>query len=451
MKAIIHNRHFKNQVTSLAASAALGLGCAAAVMSLASTPAHAAPPGFASITATPGLCGDSLPGIVTVNDAGQLLYYRQDRRYSPFPFWPTPDVLDQGWWKLDIIAPGDFNGDGSNDLIARNRDTGALYLYPGNGCGFSPRIQIGSGWQGLQIAPGKFHGNLGLPDLAATFPDGLMRMYTNAGNNAFAPTYPIIMGGWESYTLIPGGDFNRDGKGDLMSIGPDGTLWFYPGSGNGQFPTRTAVGSGWFGLRVTGGVDFDGNGYPDLIAADAAGNLWLYPGLSGLKFGNRQQIGSGWFPPNPVSANAAFTFAGTMITGGSASQRATVSAVLDAYGQHTQIAQVSLQPGLPHLGLTEACWYPTTPLIQLDSSMTGTQLTQVAAHELAHAIQNIVYGNDCLWNKPNVYNQFGGYEAMADCMTQAMTGSTLFLYYKRGGCTASQVNSARMVVNGYKI
>ncbi|MGI9033572.1 MAG: CAP domain-containing protein [Acidimicrobiales bacterium] len=45
-----------------------------------------------------------------------------------------------------ILTPGDFNGDGKADLIARTSD-GHLILYPGNGAGgFQSHYVIGSDW-----------------------------------------------------------------------------------------------------------------------------------------------------------------------------------------------------------------------------------------------------------------------------------------------------------------
>ena len=42
-----------------------------------------------------------------------------------------------------VLGPGDVNGDGNPDLLAREAATGDLWLYPGNGAGgWAP----GCGW-----------------------------------------------------------------------------------------------------------------------------------------------------------------------------------------------------------------------------------------------------------------------------------------------------------------
>lgn len=45
-----------------------------------------------------------------------------------------------------ILGPADFDGDGNNDVLARD-SSGILWLHPGNGIGgwFTKR-QVGSGW-----------------------------------------------------------------------------------------------------------------------------------------------------------------------------------------------------------------------------------------------------------------------------------------------------------------
>ncbi|MGZ4568071.1 MAG: FG-GAP-like repeat-containing protein, partial [Blastococcus sp.] len=47
-----------------------------------------------------------------------------------------------------LATVGDFNGDRTADLLAREGSTGDLYLYPGTGTGgWLPRVRLGGGWQ----------------------------------------------------------------------------------------------------------------------------------------------------------------------------------------------------------------------------------------------------------------------------------------------------------------
>jgi len=48
-----------------------------------------------------------------------------------------------------MAGPGDFNGDGFVDVLARD-SAGSLWLYPGNGKGdWLPQIRVGTGWNGM--------------------------------------------------------------------------------------------------------------------------------------------------------------------------------------------------------------------------------------------------------------------------------------------------------------
>ncbi|MCX5192412.1 hypothetical protein OOK31_00665 [Streptomyces sp. NBC_00249] len=52
-----------------------------------------------------------------------------------------------GWSPYDLLlAPGDFSGDGRQDLIARDAD-GDLWLHTGTGAGsYASPVKIGNGW-----------------------------------------------------------------------------------------------------------------------------------------------------------------------------------------------------------------------------------------------------------------------------------------------------------------
>ena len=60
-------------------------------------------------------------------------------------------VLGAGWNVFDaLVGPGDWDGDGAADLLARRAD-GTLWLYKGTGGGFGTASQVGNGWSGLRI------------------------------------------------------------------------------------------------------------------------------------------------------------------------------------------------------------------------------------------------------------------------------------------------------------
>jgi hypothetical protein len=95
-----------------------------------------------------------------------------------------------------LITPGDFNGDGTVDVLAKDK-AGRLFLYGGNGSGgwLAPR-QVGQGWNVL--------GKIG-----------------------------------------SAGDFNRDGFADIHGVNSAGELLMYYGDGRGGWKGVETVGWGW--------------------------------------------------------------------------------------------------------------------------------------------------------------------------------------------------------------
>ena len=182
----------------------------------------------------------------------------------------------------------------------------------------------------------------------------------------------------------------------------------------------------------------------------------MYPSGSGYA----QQTANGivnW----TASAGSQFTCtkpACVPISGGTAAQQNEVHSYLQKWAVNAYIGQVEITPNLSNLGLTDlACGSSglASPM-RLKSSMTGTQLQQVTAHEIGHAVINYVYRDThCTYKDPGgvADRYFGGVEPMADCMAQAMTGSSSFLYNlpQTGWCTPERLAWAKRVLNGQKI
>ncbi|MFE5594233.1 FG-GAP-like repeat-containing protein [Streptomyces sp. NPDC056549] len=164
----------------------------------------------------------------------------------------TGRLIGSGGWKAfdALTRHGDFSRDGREDVIAREKATGKLWLYPGNGSGgLGARKLIGSGgWNGM--------GRL------AAF-----------------------------------GDLTGDGRSDLLGVEKaTGRLWLYPGTSSGGLGARKLIGNaGWNGMNaLLGAGDMTGDGRVDLVAREkATGKLWVYPGTSTRTIGARKLIGSG--------------------------------------------------------------------------------------------------------------------------------------------------------------
>ncbi|MFJ8658431.1 FG-GAP-like repeat-containing protein [Streptomyces sp. NPDC093795] len=158
-------------------------------------------------------------------------------------------LVGSGWGQYDVLtSPGDVNGDGYADLIARQASTGDVYFYGGTADHrVKPRVRFGANW----------------------------KLYKK---------------------LVGAGDLNGDGRGDLLAVDAAGVLWRYYGTATGGVSARAQVGVGWGGYTSLVGVgDLSGDGRSDLVARDAAGKLWRYSSTGTGAYGTRALIGaSGW-------------------------------------------------------------------------------------------------------------------------------------------------------------
>ncbi|MEU5040660.1 FG-GAP-like repeat-containing protein [Streptomyces griseorubiginosus] len=207
-----------------------------------------------SVTLVPfgDLNGDRQNDVLVRFSSGELRVYRtwQGQVFST----DTPRTsLGKGWNQYDVLtSPGDVSGDGRPDLIARNRSTGAVYLYKGTSAGrLSARVKLYGDWRTYKkiVGVGDLDGD-GVGDLITQDKSDNLYRWTGTGRGTFKARVKLFSAWGGSYnTIVGAGDITGDGKADLVSRDTSGTLWRNNGTGKGSFGPRAKVATGWQGYK----------------------------------------------------------------------------------------------------------------------------------------------------------------------------------------------------------
>jgi hypothetical protein len=202
--------------------------------------------GFNALDTVGDFSGDGALDVLARNGStGDLWMYRGNGKGG----WSLPAVrVGVGWGGFNsIVGVGDFNSDQRVDVLARATSTGDLYLYPGNGTGgWLARVRVGVGWNGMNVltGPGDVNGDGTADLLARDRATGDLWLYPGNGTGGFLSRVRIGTG-WSGMTAVmSAGDLDGNRVPDVVARDSSGNLWLYPRT-LGGWQSRRLLGTGW--------------------------------------------------------------------------------------------------------------------------------------------------------------------------------------------------------------
>jgi len=184
---------------------------------------------------------------------------------------PSPGSPTAVGTQPDLLAGGDFNNDGVEDLVVADSGENTISLLLGKGNGtFQPPVKFSAGRSPYAIAVGDFNGDGNLDVAVTNRDDNTVSVLLGNGDGTFRTQTAYAAG--NSPLGIALADFNLDGNADMVvANASDNTISILLGNGDGTFQPEVAYSTGSlpYGIAV---ADFNGDTCPDLAVASSSNN-----------------------------------------------------------------------------------------------------------------------------------------------------------------------------------
>ena len=220
--------------------------------------------------------GDGSRDVLLRHADGRWLLRSMDGRRRTGDRWAN--LTRNRQWRA--VALADLNGDGQDDIVLRHADGRWMY-HPMDGHrsvhGERGALHMTRGEDWRVAGSGDFDGD-GQDDLLLHHTDGRWRDYCMDGRIS-AVALPALPS--ESDWYVAGiGDFDGDGKQDLLLREIGGGLRYYRVDEDGHWTGRQADSIGDPEHRIAAVADLNGDGMDDVLLRDRSG-AWVYQPMDG--------------------------------------------------------------------------------------------------------------------------------------------------------------------------
>jgi hypothetical protein len=201
-----------------------------------------------------------------------------------------------GW---QVVGVGDFNHDGTSDILLGNADGTLVEWQMSNGQQVGPGIQLLTSATGWQVAAVGDFNHDGTDDIMLHNTDGTVVEWQMQNGHQSGPGIQLLGKEGANWQVAGVGDFNHDGTADILWQASDGTLieWLMS-NGYQSGPGIHLLGKEGFDWKVAGVGDFNHDGTSDILLHNHDGTLIEWQMQNGQQAGPGIQLlgheGAGW-------------------------------------------------------------------------------------------------------------------------------------------------------------